>query len=284
MPGSIVADVAAGALRPRMGRLSQAHTLLKLGLQTQLAYREELVSQWVSIAVEVIVFRQLWRALYGARESYAGVTLAQALTYITVTIVVTRFFSTWLVEDVNSQIRDGDIALALARPISYGYSWFLCVAGEALASLVLVSLPVAVVLGLVLKLPLPSSPVVWVAFVGSLVLGFLTSFYIDYLIALSAFWLTDVGGFYWSKGGIISILGGTYLPLWVFPPAVAQVLLWLPFRGICYTPVAIFIGEIAIGAQAVQALGLQLAWVLVLAWLSRRIFRAGVGKVVVQGG
>ena len=275
---------AGSSASSRLGRAAQARELLKVGFLGQLAYREELLSQWLAIVVEVIVFRQLWRALYGTRSAYAGVTLTQALTYITITVVVTRFFETWLVEDVNRQIREGTIALSLARPIAYGYAQFLHVTGEALSGLVLVSVPVALVLGLVLRLPLPASPGVWLAFLGSVLLGFLTSFYIDYLIALSAFWLTDVGGFHWSKGSIIAILGGTFLPLWVYPPAVAQVLHWLPFRGIGYTPVAVFIGEIGAGSPTLEALGLQLAWVVVLGLLSRRVFAAGVSKVAVQGG
>ncbi len=121
---------------------------------------------------------------------------------------------------------------------------------------------------------------VWIAFNRNEV----SAFFIDYLIALSAFWLTDVGGFHWSKGSIIAILGGTFLPLWVYPPAVAQVLHWLPFRGIGYTPVAVFIGEIGAGSPTLEAPGLQLAWVVVLGLLSRRVYTAGVGKVAVQGG
>ena len=281
---SATTEAASAQPRSRLSALGQALTLFRVGLQTQLAYREELLTSWLGIAVQVIVFRQLWRALYGARASYAGVSLTQALTYITVTIVVARFFSTWVVEDVNEQIRSGEIALTLARPVPYGYAWFLHTAGEAVAGLLIVSLPAFAALSVVLRLPLPSSPWVWLSFAASLGLGFLTSFLIDYLIALSAFWLTDVGGFYYSKGSIISILGGTYLPLWIYPPAVARVLLWLPFRGICYTPVAILVGEIAPGAHVLQALGLQIGWVLVLAWLGRRVFLAGVGKVSVQGG
>jgi ABC-2 type transport system permease protein len=270
--------------RSLAGAITRAWIFVKIGLQTQLAYRDELVSQWLGIIVEVMVFRQLWRALYRGREAYAGVTLAQVLTYITITIVVTRFFSTWVVEDINAQIRDGDVALHLTRPMSYGTMMFFHTVGEALSGLVLVSLPVAVVLCLVLGLQLPASAATWLVFSASIALGFVTSFYVDYLIALLAFWLTDVGGFYWSKGSIISILGGTYLPLWVYPSAVAQVLLWLPFRGICYTPIAIFIGEIEPGGPVLSALALQAGWVLILAWLSRCMFAAGIKKLEVQGG
>ena len=272
--------------RSLAGATARAWVFVKAGLQTQLAYRDELLSQWLGIIVEVMVFRQLWRALYRGREHYAGVTLAQALTYITATIVVTRFFSTWVVEDVNDQIRNGDVALHLTRPMSYGGMMFLHTVGEALSGLVLVSLPVAVALFLILGLQIPTSPITWLIFCASIVLGFVTSFYVDYLIALLAFWLTDVGGFYWSKASIIiiSILGGTYLPLWVYPPAVARALLWLPFRGICYTPVAIFIGEIELGGPVLSALALQAGWILILAWLSRRMFAAGVRKLEVQGG
>ena len=138
-------------------------------------------------------------------------------------------------------------------------------------------------LHLLFRLALPISPWVWTAFALSLTLGFFTSFLIDYIIALSDFWLTEVGGFYWSKGSIIAVLGGTYLPLWIYPPALARILEWLPFRGISYTPLAIFVGKIGL-EQAPLAFGIQAVWVIVLAWLGQRLYAAAAKKLAVQGG
>ncbi|MBN1877140.1 MAG: hypothetical protein JXA33_23155 [Anaerolineae bacterium] len=260
-----------------------AFKLIKVNLQQQLAYRDEIVNQWLQMIVQVVISRCLWIALYQGREVVAGVTLAQALTYTVINIVVARLFSSWMIIDINDQIRSGDIVFALNKPMYFGHVQLYLAAGEALGILLTASLPMALVLHLIFHFTLPASGWVWLIFGVSLILGFLTSFFIDYMIALSAFWLTEVGGFYWAKGSIIAVLGGTYLPLWIYPPALARVLDWLPFRGISYTPLAIFVGQIE-PSDLPLAFGVQIAWVILLAWGSRWLYQAAARKLAVQGG
>ena len=75
----------------------------------------------------------------------------------------------------------------------------------------------------------------------------------------------------------------TYLPMWIYPPALRRVLAFLPFRGISYTPVALYVGAIPLDG-ALAALGIQLAWVVILAWGSRRVYAAAMARLAIQGG
>ncbi len=130
---------------------------------------------------------------------------------------------------------------------------------------------------------LPASPLVWLAFGGSLALGFLTNFFIDYLLALTGFWTTATGGLFWTKDSIVAILGGSYLPLWIYPPFWQGVVSLLPFRGIVYSPLAIFIGQIPL-EQVPAAFALQAAWLAALILMSRVVYGAARKRVAVQGG
>ena len=257
--------------------------LIQSHLQVQLAYRDELISGWAQVFVEIVIFRRLWTALYMGRETIAGVSLPQAMTYAVINSIVTRLLSSWIIEDVNGKIRSGDIVVDIARPVGLGRLMCFQAVGEGLAVLITVSLPMALLVHLLWGLVLPTSVLVWCVFLLSFVCGFFTLFLIDYMIGLSAFWFTEVSGFYWSKGSIIAVLGGTYLPLWIYPPALVRVLEWLPFRGISYTPLAILVGKIDM-IEVPSALGIQLVWLLILLWMSRRIYNAAVNKLVVQGG
>jgi ABC-2 type transport system permease protein len=252
-------------------------------LQVQLAYRDELFSGWAQVFVEIVIFRQLWTALYRGHETIAGVSLPQAMTYAVINSIIARLLTTWIIEDVNNKVRSGDIVIDISRPVGFGSLMCSQAVGEGIAVFLTVSLPVAVIAHLIWGLVLPASVLVWCAFLVSLVAGFLITFLIDYMIGLSAFWFTEVSGFYWSKGSIIAVLGGTYLPLWLYPPSLARILDWLPFKGISYTPLAILVGKIEL-SQVPAACGIQIIWLIVLLWLSRRIYNAVVKKLVVQGG
>ncbi len=253
--------------------------MIKVNFQHGLAYRDDIFDNLVRMLVEVIISRQLWIALYQGREAISGVTLRQVITYSFMNIAVARLYSLWIIMNVNDNIRKGDVIFDISRPVSFRHIICCQAIGRALTA----SLPAAIVLHLVFKIVMPESFYVWMTFIISLIFGFFTLFLIDYLISLLGFWFVEVGGFQWSKESIVAILGGSYLPLWLYPSFLKSILEWLPFRGVSYTPLAIFIGKIG-PEQAIRDIAVQLAWILALALLSRLIYSAAVKKLAVQGG
>jgi ABC-2 type transport system permease protein len=248
-----------------------------------LTYPHDALTDLLQILIEMLVFREVWIALYAGRDTHAGVTLAQAVTYQLVNVIVVRLFSTWVVYSVNHRIRTGDIVFSITRPMHLGHILLCEFVGQAAGKLVTSSLPMFGVACLLYQPALPSSAAAWLSFALSLGLGFLTAFYLDYLLALLGFWTTDLDGLFWAKESVIMLLGGTYLPLWIYPPLLGRILAYLPFQGISYTPVAILIGQIGLD-RAPEALAVQLAWLALLAVGSRRLYGAAMKKLAVQGG
>ena len=62
-----------------------------------------------------------------------------------------------------------------------------------------------------------------------------------------------------------------------------QILTYLPFQGMSYTPVAIFVGQIDLG-QVPRAFAVQLVWLIILAVGSRRLYATATKRLAVQGG
>ena len=267
----------------RLASIRAAWAHIRYNLQYQFTYPHELVTDLLQMFLQMLVFRQVWIALYGGQDAYGGVTLAQAVTYQLINVIVVRLFTTWMLWSANHRIRTGDIVFTIMRPMYYGHILLFQFVGEALTKLVTASLPMFAVTCLLFKPLLPSSPSVWLSFCVSLGLGFLTAFYVDYILSLIGFWTTELGGLFWAKDSIIMILGGTYLPLWIYPPVLRQILAYLPFQGISYTPVAIFVGQIGL-SQVPRAFAVQIVWLAILAAASRRLYAAATKRLAVQGG
>jgi ABC-2 type transport system permease protein len=256
---------------------------IKVTLQYQFTYPHDMITDLLQMFLQMLVFREVWIALYAGRKAHAGVTLAQAVTYQLVNVIVVRLFSTWVLYSANHRIRTGDIIFQITRPTYYGHILLFEYIGQAGTKLVTTSLPMFGVACLLFRPALPSSASVWLSFGVSLGLGFLTAFYLDYILALIGFWTTELGGLFWAKESIIMILGGSYLPLWIYPPLLRQILAFLPFQGLSYTPVAIFVGQIGL-SQVPRAFVVQIAWLVILAAASRRLYVAAMVKLAVQGG
>jgi ABC-2 type transport system permease protein len=275
---SLIHRVTAG-----FSRNSAGMNLIRASLQEKLVYRFDLIVGLLRTLILILVFRYLWIALYAGRSEYAGISLDQSITYAALSMIISPLFPNSLIQEVSSRIRSGNILFDITRPMNYSSLLLFPMIGQALATLVTSSLPMLLIASLIIHLTLPASPVVWLAFLLSLVLGFMIAFFIDYIAALSGFWITETWGIFFAKWNVIDILGGKYLPLWIFPAVFKSIALVLPFQGMNYTPLSILVG--ATGLEAIPlALAVQLGWIVILAGLGKMVYAAAVKKLSIQGG
>jgi ABC-2 type transport system permease protein len=260
-----------------------ALSLIKAHLQENLVYRFDLVVGLVKTFILVFVFRYLWIALYGGQEVFAGVTIKQTITYATLSMVIAPLFPNSLILEVGERMRSGDVLFDITRPLYYGNFLLFQMIGKSVAKLLTLSIPMFILTSLSMELTFPTNPVIWASFLLSFILGFLIAFFLDFIASLSGFWLTEIWGVFFAKWSVTDILGGTYLPLWIFPPILGPIVLLLPFCGITYIPLSILVGEVNI-QQIPMRIGLQIIWLILLAFLSRFIYGIAVKKLAVQGG
>ena len=103
------------------------------------------------------------------------------------------------------------------------------------------------------------------------------------MVGLVSFWVAELGNLGMVKDAIVRVLSGSLVPLWFFPSSVQRVSQWLPFQYTYQTPIGIYIGIMPAG-DAIKAIGIQAAWVVVLSLLLAWIWKHARGKVMVQGG
>ena len=130
---------------------------------------------------------------------------------------------------------------------------------------------------------MPGDPLVWAAFLLSLLLAVVTSFAFRFLFNLAAFWLLDYRGV-----GVLAMVASTFfsgqiMPLAFFPDWL-EVLAWaLPFASMVQAPIEVWLGH-AKGAELAGLLALQAFWAAALLLLGRVVLAAGLRKLVIQGG
>src|SRR5512138_1332243 len=97
------------AMRNPAGKLASAWALVRLRFLDKLSTRQDIASDLLQMVVELVIVRQLWIALYAGRAAFAGVSLAQALTYAMLNTIIVRLLTSWLIYEVSEKIRAGDI-------------------------------------------------------------------------------------------------------------------------------------------------------------------------------
>ena len=257
--------------------------IMRLTFRRTIVARIDIVSNIIFGVILGYAMAFLWQTLYENEVITPSVPIGRMVTYAILGSVVTTVFQTGVLYEGNWRIRTGEIVFDILRPVSWQLNLLGNFAGQVLAQAVAVGVPVVLICSLFLDFQAPASVAAGIVFVPSLILGALLSFSIIFLIMLLAFRYTQVGGIESALRGFRPLLTGALIPLWFLPPGVASALEYLPFPGMTYTPLAIYVGEIT-GGDIWVSVGRQLIWVVVLLGFGAYFTNRGMKKLSIQGG
>ena len=185
-----------------------------------------------------------------------------------------------------TQIRSGDVAYELLRPMDAYAHWYVKSLAGRLGPFLLVLVPVLGV-GLLVPEPwglgAPASPLHALACLLTLLSGVFTS---CAMILLSYAMLLDVRvGDAPSRMAVTvaQILSGLYLPLQLWPEAMQTCLYYQPFAGMLDLPVRLYVGAQPL-ARAGEIVLLQAFWTAVFVLAGRAWIGRSFRKLVIQGG
>jgi ABC-2 type transport system permease protein len=257
--------------------------LVKLSFQRQLTYRAATLAGLATNFFFGLLRASVMVALYGERHQVAGISLEGAITYTGLTQAVIAFLSMFSWYEVMNSVYSGDVASDLLKPMNYFSFWLAQDLGRAIASLLTRGLTVMIAYALFFDIVLPRSVGQWLALGVALGLGWLVSFAWRFLVNLASFWTPNAFGVV-RLGLILSwFLSGFLMPLRFFPDWFVRLAHLTPFPHTVNTIVEVYLGVVT-GPALIQALLSQLVWILLLVGAGQLVLRAGVRRLVIQGG
>lgn len=251
-------------------------------MRVNLVYRANL---WIRLGFRFLFLLMqvyLWRSLLqsGAVE---GTTVDDMVTYVVLSQVIQAFSRSGAAKEIEERLHSGDIALDLARPVSYRVQLLMNDIGTSLTEVALNAIPILLASALFLRVQPPISPAHLGAFLLLLLGGLFISFYINYIIGLISFYVLRAEYLSWLVGTVKLFLAGGYIPLWFYPEWLRAVAEAAPFKLMLYTPIALYMGRIPLSEFAAAHMTL-LVWLAILVALESWLWRRTVWRLVVQGG
>ncbi len=249
--------------------------LARVGFAEVVAYRSELVI-WILTATLPLVMLAMWDAVV-ADGPVQGFDRDAIARYFVATLIVRQLGASWLVWEVNDDIRTGALSGQLLRPVDP----LLVKAVPMVMALPLRLLVLAPILSLVI-LARPGL-VVWpgvaafALFAWTMVVAWCMNLAVQACFCALSFWIDKSDGLFGLWLAVWSLLSGYVAPMAMFPEATQHALRWLPFRGMLALPVEILTGFLS-PRDAVADIAIQALWVVVLATLGRFSWRAGLRR------
>ncbi len=189
-----------------------------------------------------------------------------------------RRISRLIMEDVRS----GNVEVFLSKPISYLSYKIWWTLGLGFANFVFIGFFSFIILYLMIGIPASMTLAI---FIPTLILEFILTTILTIIIyaavGLLAFWIEDTNPVFWIVDKFVMILGGSYLPVALFPAFLYKLAIYSPFGA------SMFVSHLVYDSWALNWLkfvAIQIIWIVVLGLFLIWLFRQAREKVSVNGG
>lgn len=109
------------------------------------------------------------------------------------------------------------------------------------------------------------------------------SYLIELIIGILAFYTTSSWGLQCFKQAFMSFFSGALIPIELMPIWLQNIANIMPFKSMIYFPVSIFLGNLS-SKEIVGGFIFQILWIVILAILSKGLYKRGIKKVIIAGG
>lgn len=253
------------------------------------AYKFSIIGWILGDFISVIITASLWIAVYknSSTQVINGFDLPTMLVYlITIKVVSHLVYSSNSFWNVGEDIREGNIALQLIRPISYRNRLLAADIGSYLGSFIISFLPIFIVGIVLLIFVFNINIITWygvILFIISSFLALVLYSIFNFVIGQLAFFTGSLFGIFMIKQEFFFFLAGGLIPLSFFPSWARTILNFLPFQSLLETPTFIMMNMIE-PLEILKRMGLQVLWIIIFLILSTLCFRTAVKHLSSNGG
>lgn len=273
-------EAAANARARRFHWLRAIPTLLRVGVAETVAYRTEFLI-WMLTNTLPLIMLGLWTAV-ASEGPFAHYSERDFVAYYLAILIVRTLTGSWVVWQMNEDIRHGTLSMQLLRPI---HPFVVYVTGHlaAIPLRAIIVLPVAAVLLLSSAGPLITrDPTLLSMLVPALAGAWALSFFVLVVIGTLAFFLERSMGLTQVYFGVFAVLSGYLLPLDLLPGWLQTFAQVAPFRFMLAFPVELLMGAHE-PARAWALLGAQWAYVALVFLLALGLWHRGIRRYEAYG-
>lgn len=248
-----------------------------------LAYRGSLLLWLIGNLLSIMTGIAVWLSASN-NGVLGGYTLSRLITYSIVGIFIGWAINWNPFPGIKEQIKKGDIAALLIKPISFVGSSFTWEAGwrtVCMAVGLIGTLLASIVLSKYLSFP-PMSKIILLLPLA-LILGTLIQFSFGVCLGLLAFWFTEIEAIASLRWIGLEILGGAAIPISFIPQIFQPLIKILPFRHMYSFPMEILFGKVTSGNDLLLGFLMQIFWLITFFIIYKIMWQRGL-KVYVSVG
>lgn len=266
-----------------MREIRLAKKIILTLVKDRIQYTDRLIADSISIfarcGILLILYWYVFRLNNEIVNGVTYITVAWSMFfYFTFSVLNLRNISREIMKDVQS----GSVETLLSKPVSYFwykiwwqigsglYPFLVIIIVGAIAMLSIIGIPDTMTLGIFL-------PTLFLVFMGAMIL----SLVLYSIVGFMAFWIEDINPIFWMVDKMVMILGGSYLPVALFPSFMYKIALYSPFGASQFITHTVYESW---KTNWYILLSIQLFWIIVLSIVAYVIFLKARKRISVNGG
>ena len=261
---------------------------ISAGLQEASTYRANWFFFMLGDIMSCFISFFIWTAVFSSTngKDFMGFNQSDMMAYIFLTYLTKCIISSGGTYNIGAEIKDGSISMRMLKPISYNSTFLFQEIGNKLMEIGIVFVPLMAgveIYRFTVSGEVQFDILRFVIFLFSCVFGYLINFSFNICFGFTAFIFKNLWGSNLLKNIIVNFLSGAVVPLAFMPEVFKNILTFLPFSSLSYTPVMVYMGMYT-GKDILFFVGLQLFWCVAFWLFSKLIWKGVVKRLTVQGG
>jgi ABC-2 type transport system permease protein len=258
-------------------------TILKTLVKDRIQYPGRLVVDTVGIiarcGILLILYWYVFRLNNGVINGTTFLFVAWSIFfYFSFSVLRLRDISRLIMQDIQT----GNVEILLSKPISYLSYRMWWQVGFGIYSFVVITILATIVLAFIIGFPSTMTIGIFIpTLIITFILGSILSLFLYSIVGLLAFWIEDINPVFWIVDKAVMILGGSYLPVALFPDFMYKISLYSPFGASLFVTHTVYETW---QTDWYQFVGIQVFWIVLLGLVVYFMFRGAKQKVSVNGG
>lgn len=255
--------------------------VMKINLQISLTYKWNLLLSSLMDIFRIAAEIAFWKVLFDASSDSVinGYDFNSIITYYIFMFIigtVMNVSSTGI--KIANDIKNGTLNNLIVKPINYiGYYFSEAISQKVVQLFIVVLTFIPLLLIQASNISLGINLEQLLLFPVILLLSLLLNFFINVIISLLVFWITEVTSFFFLKDILLDFLSGRVFPIDLLPKSILNIFGVLPFMYCTFFPITILTKGIS-NEAFFKGLFLQIIWTAVLYISIKVLWKLGIKK------
>lgn len=265
-----------------MSKIKFALCVIKIYMKNQIQDRTNLLLDIFNMIARCLVVFLLYKYIFQlSGGSINGVDYKTTMFSMFIYFCIMTFNLRNLDKIIMTDIKSGNVEMFLNKPINYLFLSFLKVIGQGLYSFLFISILGSIIMIITLGIPNLNLLIFIPTFLITFILGQILALLIYGIIGISAFFIQDNRPIHWIVDKFVMILGGSYLPVSMFPNFMRLIALISPFGAINFATSTVYNSW---NQEFITRIILQIIWIIITSLLLKIIYNKAKIKAMINGG